>query len=131
MAEDLTSLVCADALATARSTVWKFLAYHATATQIYVPADCSASLIGLQNDRPHVKVRITRCIVYSECSVKTKVRTVRMCFVLWFWAELGESRRPGEKNNSQIVCANFPLAVTERGIGLAFVQDSEVTAGLL
>ncbi|CAN0449753.1 unnamed protein product, partial [Ectocarpus sp. 12 AP-2014] len=58
MAEDLTSLVCADALAAARSTVFKLLAYHATATQIYVPADCSASLIGLQNDRPHVKVRI-------------------------------------------------------------------------
>ncbi|CAN0018677.1 unnamed protein product, partial [Ectocarpus sp. 12 AP-2014] len=37
MAEDLTSLVCADALVPARSTVSKLLAYHATATKIYVP----------------------------------------------------------------------------------------------
>ncbi|CAM9503420.1 unnamed protein product, partial [Ectocarpus fasciculatus] len=55
MAEDLTSLVCADALVTARSTVFKLLAYHATATQMYVPMSCSGFLTDLQDDRPDVK----------------------------------------------------------------------------
>ncbi|CAM9614550.1 unnamed protein product, partial [Ectocarpus sp. 8 AP-2014] len=57
MAEDLTSLVCADALVPARSTVFKLLSYHATATQIFVPMRCSGFLTDLQDDRPHVKVR--------------------------------------------------------------------------
>ncbi|CAM9796401.1 unnamed protein product [Ectocarpus fasciculatus] len=56
MAEDLTSLVCADALVTTRSTVFKLLAYHATATQMYVPMSCSGFLTELQHDQPHVKV---------------------------------------------------------------------------
>lgn len=39
--EDLVAMLCADNLATARSTVSKLIAYHSKATRIFFPRSCS------------------------------------------------------------------------------------------
>ncbi|CAN0089910.1 unnamed protein product [Scytosiphon promiscuus] len=56
MAEDLVSMLCADALVMAKSSLAKAWAYHTTATRVYFPVSCSGYLRRLADARPEMKV---------------------------------------------------------------------------
>lgn len=63
--EDLRSMMCADALATARSTLICLTTFHTTATTIYEPSECNSKLEALSIVRPETKVGFMGC-VYSH-----------------------------------------------------------------
>eukprot|EP00752_Nemacystus_decipiens_P002002 g1923.t1 len=55
--EDLVSMLCADGLATARSTISSLTLFHSTATRIFFPRSCSKAqyVKDLQHQRPAIK----------------------------------------------------------------------------
>lgn len=57
MEEDLRAMMCADSLATARSTLVCLTTYHTRAERIYTPVECNSQLGELQASRPDVEVR--------------------------------------------------------------------------
>lgn len=57
MAQDMQSIMCADALGGARSTLISLTAYHTNAKRIYSPVECNSELARLASARPDVKVR--------------------------------------------------------------------------
>ncbi|CAM9641409.1 unnamed protein product [Scytosiphon promiscuus] len=56
MAEDLVSMLCADGLVMARSSLAKAWAYHTAASRMYFPFSCSGYLQDLVDQRPEIKV---------------------------------------------------------------------------
>lgn len=56
MEEDLRSMMCADALGMARSTLVALTGFHSTASRIYGPTECDKKLILLAKFRPEAKV---------------------------------------------------------------------------
>ncbi|CAN0171792.1 unnamed protein product [Scytosiphon promiscuus] len=56
MADDLVSILCADGLVMARSSLSRAWAYHTAATRIYYPIPCSGYLHDLVDQRPEIKV---------------------------------------------------------------------------
>ncbi|CAN0445112.1 unnamed protein product, partial [Ascophyllum nodosum] len=57
MAEDLRSMMCADALGMARSTLVALTSFHSTATRIYGPVECNEQLAQLAKVRPEAQVK--------------------------------------------------------------------------
>lgn len=57
MDEDLRSMMCADGLGIARSTLSPLTTYHTTASRIYGPFECNQQLKQLSKFRPEAQVR--------------------------------------------------------------------------
>jgi len=58
MGEDLLSMVCADGLALARSTLVSLTGFHTRAKRVYGPIQCNSQLKQLALYRPGVQVRV-------------------------------------------------------------------------
>ena len=56
MEEDLRSMICADGLALARSTLVSLTGFHSKAKRIYGPIECNSQLNHLAVHRPEVQV---------------------------------------------------------------------------
>ncbi|CAM9267666.1 unnamed protein product [Ectocarpus sp. 12 AP-2014] len=56
MGEDLQSMLCADSLGVAKSSLVNFLSYHSTANRVYYPWRCNHDLRELARLRPKAKV---------------------------------------------------------------------------
>lgn len=54
--EDLRSMMCADSLAVANSTLRHLVAFHTTAVRVYVPKPCNEELQGIATAWPNKKV---------------------------------------------------------------------------
>lgn len=61
MADDLRTMICADALGLAKSTLSHLISFHSTASRIYGPTECNNQLIQVAKFRPEVKVLYTVC----------------------------------------------------------------------
>lgn len=56
MGEDLRTMLCADNLAMAKSSLIHLLGYHSTATRLYFPWKCDAELREIARLYPETKV---------------------------------------------------------------------------
>lgn len=62
MVEDLASIVCADALVTAQSSLARSISYHTAATEIYFPFSCAGCVNDLEELFPGAKVCHTHAV---------------------------------------------------------------------
>lgn len=60
MEEDLLSMICADGLALARSTLVSLTGFHSKAKRIYGPIQCNSQLNHIALHRPEVQVSARR-----------------------------------------------------------------------
>ena len=112
MEEDLRSMMCADGLALARSTLVSLTGFHSKAKRIYGPIECNTQLNHLAVHRPEVQVRtyalFRLCLVVSrlhhQCILSSRV--VRGTYTLKEAGGGGRGR-----------CRRFSLVVDDGLIG--------------
>lgn len=74
MGEDLQSMLCADSLGLAKSSLVNFLSYHSTANRVYYPWRCNDELRELARLRPNTKVWVLFLPFHRRTRVDVTIR---------------------------------------------------------